>query len=193
MKYKVNEIFYSLQGEGAKVGMAATFIRMAGCNLSCPWCDTDFSHKLTLDEAELVEECHKNPAKSVIITGGEPSLQDLRPLLRALKKGRYYTSIETNGTNNLLAYKGAGLLNWITVSPKSQEIAAVDAMIDEIKVIWPTSLSLSRVASVRARYHYLQPCDGPDKQKNTEEAIEYVRRHPKWRLSLQTQKILGLK
>ena len=103
-----------------------------------------------------------------------------------------WVGIETNGTNNLLKYKGAGLLDWITVSPKTQEIA-VDATIDELKVIWPSPLDLSRLARVRAKYHYIQPCDNENYDQNVKEAIIYVKENPIWRLSLQTQKILSIR
>ena len=172
--------------------MPAIFIRLAGCNLACPWCDTDFTEKSELDEDGILLLLRQWPCKRVILTGGEPSVQDLEPLLKTLKSERYYVAIETNGTNSLLRYKGHGLIDWITVSPKTPEIR-VDAVIDEIKVVWPTELSLASISQATAKYHYIQPCDDEHKAENTKSAIKYILENPKWRLSVQTQKILKLR
>lgn len=192
MKYKINEIFYSIQGEGRNTGMPAIFIRLAGCNLKCSFCDTNHSEKLTLNESELLEEVKKYPCNNIVITGGEPTEQNLEPLLIILNINNYNIYIETNGTNSLLALKGKGLIDWITVSPKTALIS-VDCAIDEIKVIYPTNLRLSVLQRINAKYHYLQPCDDEDIEKNTKNAIKYIKEHPKWRLSLQMHKILKLR
>lgn len=197
MLYSINEIFYSIQGEGRNTGMPAWFIRFAGCNLDCSWCDTDYSEKMKYQPKDIWEEINENSCKNVVLTGGEPSLQDLRPLLRELKARDYYVAIETNGTKPLLQYRIEGLLNWVTVSPKQLPIE-VDCMIDEIKVIWPSTI-LERpgvftwLENIPAKYYYIQPLDDKNKELNTNEAIEIVKTHPKWRLSLQVQKILQLK
>lgn len=197
MLYSINEIFYSIQGEGRNTGMPAWFIRFAGCNLDCSWCDTDYSKKMEYQPKDIWEEINENSCKNVVLTGGEPGLQDLRPLLRELKARDYYVAIETNGTKSLLQYRIEGLLNWMTVSPKQLPIE-VDCMIDEIKVIWPSTI-LERpgvftwLENIPAKYYYIQPLDDKNKELNTNEAIEIVKTHPKWRLSLQVQKILQLK
>ena len=203
MLYPINEIFYSIQGEGLNTGMPAWFIRFAGCNLKCSWCDTDYSVKIKTSETDILS-CMwaiQDQCKNVILTGGEPSLQDLKPLLLKLKKYGYYVAIETNGTNSLLEYRREGLLHWVTVSPKQLPIK-VDCMIDEIKVVWPSAILEKPDVSTclgsipllyQASYYYIQPCDDKNKKINTEEVIKMVETHPKWRLSLQTQKILQLK
>ena len=192
MLYSITEIFYSIQGEGRNTGMAAWFIRFAGCNLRCCWCDTDHSEKVKLNQIQIIEQLRTSYCKNVVLTGGEPSLQDLKPLLLELKVKGYYVAVETNGTRTLLPYRIEGLLDWVTVSPKVLPIK-VDCIIDEIKVVWPSPI-LKQCESLQSEaYHYLQPCDDKCKEVNIKEAVEIVKQNPKWRLSLQTQKILNLK
>lgn len=191
MLYSITEIFHSIQGEGRNTGMAAWFIRFAGCNLNCSWCDTNHSEKEEWNQIQILDLIIPNKCKNVVLTGGEPSLQDLKPLLLELKVGGYYVTIETNGTQTLLPYRIEGLLDWITVSPKVLPVK-VDCIIDEIKVVWPSPI-LKQCEAIKAKYHYLQPCDDKNKKANIKEAIEIVKQNPKWRLSLQTQKILNLK
>jgi len=194
MVYSINEIFYSIQGEGHNTGMPAIFIRFAGCNLKCPWCDTDHTKKMELNEEEILDLIQTWPCHNVILTGGEPSEQDLTPLLVLLKrKFKYYVAIETNGTNPLLQYKQKGFLDWVTVSPKQFPLK-VKCWINEIKVIWPsTTVIIKQSESTHADYYYLQPCDDAHKKINTEEAIEIVKNNPQWRLSIQVQKIIGVR
>jgi len=195
--YSINEIFYSIQGEGRNVGMPAWFIRMAGCNLKCSFCDTDFSEKMKRSEESILQHISSSLCKNVIITGGEPSLQNLKPLLKLLKYHGYYVAIETNGTKSLLRYRVEGLLDWVTVSPKQLPIE-VNCMIDEIKVIWP-SVILEKPAiftyleQTLAKYYYIQPCDNKNIRLNINEAVKIVKTHPKWRLSLQMQKVLKIR
>lgn len=191
MLYSISEIFYSIQGEGRNTGMPAWFIRFAGCNLNCSWCDTAHSEKMELDEYQIEDLIMSNSVKNVVLTGGEPSLQDLKPLLLKLKKEKYYVAIETNGTNNLLQYRREGLLDWVTVSPKILPVK-VDCIINEIKVVWPSPI-FKQCESIKASYYYLQPCDDKNKEANTKEVLDIVLHNPKWRLSLQTQKILQLR
>jgi organic radical activating enzyme len=193
MDYRVNEIFYSIQGEGRNAGMAAIFVRLAGCNLKCVWCDTDNSCRSELDQGGILREIdglEAHESSMVVITGGEPSIQDLEPLLRVLKAQGRPIAIETNGTISLERY--TGLLDFVTVSPKTPQIA-VGCEIDELKVIWPSKLDLGDMAQVRAKYHYLQPCDDEQYDDNVKTVIEFIKENPIWRLSLQTQKILNIR
>jgi len=218
MLYSIAEIFYSIQGEGRNTGMPAWFVRLAGCNLNCEWCDTNHEKKMTMGEKDIIHFFELKPynsflktvlgfrkgqiCKNVVLTGGEPSIQKLRPLLERLKKKGFYVAIETNGTKSLLNYKGSGLLDWVTVSPKVLPLK-VDCHIDEIKLVWPSELELEEVEKIPARHYYLQPMDvqggtGSLKdngraERNHIETVQTVLRNPKWRLSLQTQKIIGLR
>lgn len=171
--------------------MPAWFIRLAGCNLECSFCDTDFSVRAKLTEKEIVDAALSNsPCRNVVITGGEPSLQNLRPLLQLLKKNGCYIAIETNGTQSLLQYRIEGLLNWVTVSPKQLPIE-VECFIDEIKLIWPSDI-FEQCSAIKAKYYYLQPCDGDMIYSRVEDTVRTVKNNPQWRLSLQNQKILKI-
>ena len=193
MLYSIAEIFYSIQGEGRNTGMPAWFIRLAGCNKNCRWCDTDHSPKVELNEFQIMEQLKTSYCKNAVITGGEPTIQDLIPLLRILKKEKYYVALETNGTNDLMPYKRECLLDWITVSPKTDDINP-DAIVDEVKVIWPTEMDLKKVIqNIDADYYYLQPLDDKNKESNIKSCVDVILENPKWRLSLQTQKILQLR
>lgn len=189
MKYQVNEIFYSLQGEGRNTGMPAVFIRLASCNLSCEWCDTDYSEKFEAGADSIADKCKQYPTRNVVITGGEPTEQNLYRLLHALRDHGYYIAVETNGTNNLERLRA--MISWLTVSPKRK--IGVSCRIDELKVIWPTDLSLPHLANIPASYRYIQPRDDENGPQNTKAAIEFVKEHPKWRLSVQMHKVLGLR
>ena len=200
MLYSINEIFYSIQGEGRNTGMPAWFIRFAGCNLSCSWCDTDYSIKLNYQEKDILEEINENQCKNVVLTGGEPALQNLKPLLLKLKEAGYYVAIETNGTRELLQYRIEGLLDWVAVSPKELPIN-VDCVIDEIKVVWPSEIMekpdiFNYLEEIPAFYYYLQPRDDKLREQNEQNinvAVNIIKANPKWRLSLQTHKILQIK
>lgn len=195
MLYSINEIFYSIQGEGRNTGMPAWFVRLAGCNLKCDFCDTDFSEKMKRTAEGILQCISPSPCKNVIITGGEPTIQDLKPLLKLLKHHGYYVAIETNGTNSLLQYRIEGLLDWVTVSPKAAPVQVnieVDCLIDEIKIVWPNQLVFNQSQFVQAKYYYIQPCDDEFLATNTAEAIEVVKNNPKWRLSIQMQKVLKI-
>lgn len=193
MLYPVNEIFHSIQGEGRNTGMPAWFIRLAGCNLRCGWCDTDFSINNKFEPKNILNYLKENTCKNVVLTGGEPTVHDLKPLLRLLKKHNYYVAIETNGTNDLLQYRREGLLSWVTVSPKILPIR-VNCIIDEIKVVWPSELDVNEIEKIKARYYCLQPLDIKGEPqigvtlKKVFESSDFD-----WRLSLQTHKMIGLK
>lgn len=197
--YRVNEIFYSLQGEGFHTGTPAVFVRFAGCNLRCSWCDTDFAayKEMTAEEivrtaAEIVRKLRPTLSAGeaekplLILTGGEPSLQTDDTLLDALHQAGYYIAIETNGTRPLP--QG---IDWVTCSPKANTTLAL-RQADEVKIVYtgqPEEYLEAYRQQIRAAHWFLQPCSG----QNTEQVVQYILQHPWWRLSLQTQKYIGIR
>jgi 7-carboxy-7-deazaguanine synthase (Cx14CxxC type) len=206
MTYTVKEIFYTLQGEGANTGRPAVFLRFAGCNLwtgreedrataVCQFCDTDFLGGTKFASAEeLAEEVagqwfgNGTSKRFVVITGGEPLLQLDRPLIDRLHAKGFELAIETNGT--IAAPAG---LDWICVSPKAGA-PIVQRSGDELKVVYPQKgMMLESFERLKFDHFFVQPMDGPDVEQNTELATRYCLEHPKWRLSLQTHKLLGIR
>ncbi len=209
MTYSVKEIFYSLQGEGARTGRAAVFLRFAGCNLwsglekdrataVCKFCDTEFvgtdgegGGKFT-DADQLAEVVAGHwpggPAPYVVCTGGEPLLQLDESLIGALHRKGFEVAVETNGT--LPAPDG---LDWICVSPKAgANLAQMEG--DELKLVYPQEgIDPARYAGLKFSRFFLQPMDNADRERNTQGATDYCLIHPQWRLSLQTHKFLGLR
>jgi len=196
--YRINEIFYSLQGEGFWTGTPMVFVRMSGCNLHCPFCDTDHLEYHEMGAEEIVEEAVKAGGECgrVCVTGGEPSMQLDHPLVDALHRAGFKVHIETNGTRALP--EG---VDWITLSPKED----VDGLkgtgkvvlkrADEIKVVYQGDVN-PRWTAFPADWHFLQPCDTGDPSRNGEliaETIGFIQRHPRWRLSLQTHKLLNIR
>lgn len=183
---RINEIFYSLQGEGYHTGRAAVFVRMAGCNLRCPFCDTQFDTYVEMTEAEVCnrvrEVCgDRTQGLLVVMTGGEPSLQLTETLVDALHAMGCYVSVETNGTHPLPPN-----VDWITCSPKrSGRVVLTRA--DEVKVVYD-GLPVEDYMQIEAKQYYLQPMSC----SNTEEVVMYIMQHPHWRLSLQTHKLIGI-
>jgi 7-carboxy-7-deazaguanine synthase (Cx14CxxC type) len=214
MSYAVKEIFYTLQGEGANTGRAAVFCRFSGCNLwsgreedrssaVCRFCDTDFrgvdgtqgGKFETAEElaAVIARTWPSSPAgeKSgtplVVCTGGEPMLQLDDGLVQALHAAGFRVAIETNGTLPVLPS-----LDWVCVSPKAGA-PLVQRSGDELKLVYPqASLSPTELEGLAFSHFYLQPMDGPNLAVNTRLTVGYCLQHPKWRLSLQTHKLLGL-
>ena len=206
MSYAVKEIYYTLQGEGANTGRPAVFLRFAGCNLwsgreqdrstaICQFCDTDFVGGTKYAGAEQVAEevasqwfGNGTSKRFVVITGGEPLLQVDRPLIDSLHNLGFEIAIETNGT--IAAPDG---IDWICVSPKAGTVIKQRTG-DELKLVYPqqgiTPKELERLDFER---FFLQPMDGPDVERNTELAARYCLEHPRWRLSLQTHKLLGIR
>lgn len=183
MELRVNEIFYSLQGEGFHTGTPAVFVRLSGCNLKCEFCDTDFAAFEIMAVERIVAEVEKYPAHIVILTGGEPTLQDIAPLVDALHATGRRVHIETNGTREVPAN-----IDWITCSPKANGRLAITEC-DELKIVYTGQDVEAIAASMKCRHRFLQPCSG----KNTEEVIEYILDNPRWRLSLQTHKLLDIR
>lgn len=182
MAYLVNEIFYSLQGEGFFTGTPAVFLRFSGCNLKCDFCDTDHSGNRTMDLPDLLKELTGYPSRHLVITGGEPSLQLDDRLVDMLHDAGFYIQVETNGTGPLPED-----VDWVTCSPKG-DTTAVLRRIDELKVVY-LGQDVEEIASRHNAFHYfLQPCSG----ENIPETVAYIMSHPHWRLSLQTHKLINI-
>lgn len=191
---KVNEIFYSLQGEGCHSGTPAVFVRLSGCNLRCPFCDTRHEHGTEMSEAEVVEAVRQYPAHLVVVTGGEPALQLTPSLVDALHAAGRRVAVETNGTRPLPAN-----VDWVTLSPKDAflgpQAAPVLTKADELKLLFDGVSEPRPYGTIAVAHRYLQPCDSGDTARNartTAAAVDYIMRHPEWRLSLQIHKILGI-
>jgi 7-carboxy-7-deazaguanine synthase (Cx14CxxC type) len=211
MTYQVKEIYYTLQGEGARSGRASVFLRFAGCNLwsglerdrsgaACRFCDTDFvgtdgtgGGKFADAEAlaRAVSQNWPNGSEAqpyVVCTGGEPLLQLDDALIEALHAQGFEIGIETNGT--LVAPHG---IEWICVSPKANA-DLVQTRGQELKLVYPQNGALpERYAGLMFDHFFLQPMDGPEREANTRAATDYCLAHPQWRLSLQTHKLIGIR
>jgi len=193
---KIKEIFYSLQGEGTYTGKPAIFVRFSGCNLACPFCDTDFKGGEDYTEEKLVEEISKyKPCRFIVFTGGEPTLQLTKTLTDRLHEDGYYLAMETNGTRE---YPSG--IDWVTVSPKNDFCANAilfpdNIIADEVKVVYNGENSPIKYEDL-GREKYIQPCDTGDADLNAEiiaKSIEWLKAHPDWKLSLQTQKIINVR
>lgn len=210
MSYAVKEIFYTLQGEGRNAGRASVFCRFAGCNLwsgreedresaVCRFCDTDFvgmdgtggerfRSAEALAQAIAASWGDVEGDRLVVLTGGEPLLQVDEALTAALHAQGFEIAVETNGT----VAPPAGI-DWLCVSPK----AGADLVVtqgDELKLVYPQiGAEPERFAHLSFRHHLLQPMDGPRQLENTAEAVAYCMANPRWRLTLQTHKMLGIR
>ena len=190
----MNEIFYSIQGEGFNAGKAAAFVRFSGCNLKCPFCDTEHQPNEGMTSDDIVRAVMDYPSNLVVLTGGEPTLQDLEPLIRKLHQVGKEVALETNGTHPIP--RG---VDWITVSPKYAFVGdrgkpVIDFAM-EVKVVFD-GIHEPDDCGITAPHYYLQPCDTGNEARNKEivkQLIEYVKGHPKWKISLQTQKILKVR
>jgi organic radical activating enzyme len=214
--YKVNEIFYTLQGEGAHSGIPAVFVRFSGCNLRCPWCDTEFTDYRPMTADEIVAQTldlydiPNERRKMVVLTGGEPSLQVDTPLIDALHAAGFYICIETNGTRPLP--EG---IDWITCSPKKQSAIIHSQFtnlalkrVNEVKVvftgdydpeIWREQLEAEHWMLQPLRFtgewlieHAIDEWED-DRNDNLDDTVRYILSHPFWRLSVQLHKIVGLR
>lgn len=189
---KVNEIFYSLQGEGFFTGTPAVFLRLSGCNLRCPFCDTAHETFTEMSVAEIVEAVSQYPARHIVITGGEPSLRITPELIDALHAVNFFIQIETNGTRPIPSG-----IDWITCSPKNADV--VLTRVDELKIVYtgPESEdSIPTLASrIEAAHRFVQPCDTGVAARNSSilaSCISFLKQHPAWRLSLQTHKLINI-
>lgn len=211
MTYTVKEIFYTLQGEGANAGKAAVFCRFSGCNLwtgreedrsraVCQFCDTDFvgvgPDGGRFETAEALVDAIANAWRGggsseerfVVCTGGEPLLQVDEPFIDAVHAAGFTMAIETNGTKT--APKS---IDWICVSPKAGA-PLVQTSGNELKLVFPQESAMpQKFETLEFDNFFLQPMDGPRVRENTELAVEYCMSHPRWRLSLQTHKLLGIR
>lgn len=194
--YRINEIFYSLQGEGYHTGTASVFIRLSGCNLRCDFCDTRHESGTMMSLPQIVEQVNRYPlAPLIVLTGGEPSLwidDDLIIGLKSLTRKRI--AIETNGTRHL-----PDGIDWVTLSPKGafeggDAHPCVLTRCDELKVVY-TGQDLAQYAHIQATYRFLQPCycdDPAQRQAGIDATVAAVLARPTWRLSLQTHRILHI-
>jgi len=214
MTYAVKEIFYTLQGEGANTGRAAVLCRFAGCNLwtgreqdrsraICRFCDTDFrgtdgknggTYRDAADLADRIDATWLRPAGKarvpfVVCTGGEPLLQLDEALIAVLHDRGFQVAVETNGTIPVLPD-----LDWICVSPKANANAELAVRSgNELKLVYPQAETPpERFEQLAFDHFFLQPMDGPNLEQNTRAALTYCMDHPRWRLSLQIQKLLGI-
>lgn len=179
---KINEIFYSLQGEGFHAGTPAVFVRFSGCNLKCPFCDTLHEDGAWMTDEEIRTEIAKYPAKLIVLTGGEPSLWIDKAFVEILHQCGKRVAIETNGTNPLPEN-----IDWVTCSPKQNASLSVKK-IDELKVVY-VGQHIKEYEEIAATHHFLQPCSG----QNIQEVVELVKQNPIWRLSLQTHKLIDIR
>lgn len=206
MTYRINEIFYSIQGEGHWTGRPAVFVRFSGCNLwsgfeserqksICTFCDTDFNRfteYATTGEvvqavtALLPDDAWDVRTPMVVMTGGEPMLQFDAPLARALLSVPMYVAIETNGTKPIPFY-----VDWVCVSPKTPTIKTGG---NELKLVYPQErIQPEMFNASQWEYAWLSPMDGPSLNHNIDEAYKYCLAHPEWRLNLQTHKVIGVR
>lgn len=191
---RINEIFYSIQGEGANAGKPAIFVRLSGCNLKCPFCDTEHEPHVVMTVDEVIDAIKEYPSDLVVLTGGEPTLQGIEPLIQKIHQIGKSVAIETNGTQPVP--RG---VDWITVSPKSSFVGergkpVIDFAM-EVKVVFDGEHEPDD-CGIASPHYYLQPCDTGDAEKNHDiisKLIEYVKGHPKWKISLQTQKMLNVR
>ncbi len=193
----VNEIFYSLQGEGFHTGTPAVFVRLSGCNLRCRFCDTDHvtGQAMTVEQIALTVNRLSAQAPLLVLTGGEPSLWIDNSFVTTLKSLTGKTiAIETNGTRHL-----PDAIDWVTLSPKSafpggDREPCVLTCCDELKVVF-LGQDLAQYDHIEAKHRFLQPCfctDDNERQRQLRLTIEAVMAHPAWRLSLQTHRLVGL-
>ena len=193
---RVNEIFYSIQGEGAHTGTPCVFIRLSGCNLKCPFCDTDFKDYKEMDEYEIVDAvCElSTECEFVVITGGEPTICDTTLLIDLLHENGYWVAMESNGTR-----KPPFNVNWLTISPKEPFVGNAGKVIvkkcNELKLVFDGK-NKPQDYGIKAQHYYLQPCDTGNVELNKkiiEQCVKYIKENPKWKISLQTQKILSVR
>ncbi|NDV96587.1 radical SAM protein [Dysgonomonas sp. 521] len=192
MKLTVNEIFYSLQGEGGRSGEASIFVRLTKCNLACSFCDTDFADGEDMTVDEILKEISQYPCKWIIWTGGEPTIQLRDEYLAVFREHGYKQAIETNGTRRV-----PSLIDYITCSPKQdyESIKGRIPVVNEIRI--PVSLG-DAIPDIsvfpEADNYFLSPIFDGDKinLQNVDYCVEQIKLHPGWRLSLQVHKLIHI-
>lgn len=197
VSYPVMEHFYTIQGEGKFTGNAAYFIRLGGCDVGCVWCDVkeswDASIHPQMSVSELLNEVEKHPGNFVVLTGGEPAMYDLNPLVDALQAAGKTVAIETSGSYDLL-----GKVDWYTFSPKKFKAPVTDAYqkANELKVVIYHKSDFDWAETHAQQVNddcllYLQP-EWSKQERLLPELVDYVKNNPKWRISLQTHKYLNI-
>jgi len=197
--FDINDIFYTLQGEGRWSGTAAVFIRFANCNLRCSFCDTEFLSSRPMSSREILEAVQRYPARHIVLTGGEPLMRDLSQLTAVLKEAGYFLQVETNGMFD----EGLEQIDWITVSPKNSRTRIHRA--HELKLLLEKGGEPLYDHGIEAEFKYISPLNpghggrvGEDSSELFDPeaaayAAEWVMKHPGYRLSLQLHKLLGIK
>lgn len=194
----LNEIFYSLQGEGAQTGMPMIFIRLAGCNLQCSYCDTDFSLKQRASLQDILQQIAQYPCKNIVWTGGEPTLYLNESIVHFFTEHGYYQSIETNGTKPV-----PHGIHYITCSPKPEAFALLNENfphgVDEFRFPFGEGIPLPPAQHTlpKARRYFLSPVTDPRKAIYSQlhafhTCIQYILQHPEWQLSVQMHKLLNI-
>ncbi len=192
-KLRVNEIFHSIQGEGARKGSANIFVRLAHCNLTCGYCDTEFESYRELSLDEVLSECGAYSCRNIIFTGGEPLLQLTDEVVSAFKSAGYYVALETNGTE-----RPPPGIDYIAVSPKVAEHVLAQQFegihVDELRYVRNRSQGIPR-PTVKADHYFLSPEFNGEipVRENIEHCIRLVKEHPEWKLSIQEHKLLKIR
>lgn len=190
--YKVKEIFYSLQGEGAYSGCAAVFVRLAGCSMRCSFCDTDFRGGALQGIKEIIDNISVYPSRIIVLTGGEPAEQNIPPLIKELAANGCLVHIETNGS---IDFDVTGAAH-VCVSPKREVSEEMLKKADALKLL----VDVNGSAGELERYFkyqnsktqiYLQPLDNT--KENTDLCVLLIKKYPFLRLSLQTHKMIGIR
>ena len=191
----IAEIFESLQGEGRNTGRPCVFVRFAGCNLACPWCDTDFSRRFELSQGDLVKEVSGYRPRSIVLTGGEPTDRaDMPELVAALKEAGFWIAVETNGTNDA---EWLAFVDYVACSPKAEFPDRLRlGRADEVRVVASSEGVVDFCRSLRDRIDatdwYVSPCDR-DGEIDYATAKSVLSKLDGWSLSVQLHKILGFR
>lgn len=185
---RVVEIFDSMQGEGEFMGIMATFVRFAGCNLKCPFCDEakKYSKAKEMTIEQIVKKCKQ---KIVVLTGGEPTIQpELKTLVKALHTAYHHVHIETNGTNDIDYF-----VEWTTVSPKAPKYKC-ECLHNEVKLVVSKDLTLKQaLAHAGGQHIWLQPCDGPWLEQSKKKILKWIKKYPDlFRAGIQLHKYYGV-
>ncbi|MDR1123684.1 MAG: 7-carboxy-7-deazaguanine synthase QueE [Elusimicrobiota bacterium] len=193
-KLKVNEIFYSVQGEGKYAGAAAVFVRLAGCTAGCEWCDTKYAAKTNflLTPARILAAVKKYPARRVVLTGGEPCEQNIEPLIKLLQKNGCEIHLETNGSRDI----NTAHIFCVTVSPKKNALESMLKKSDVIKLVVDGKTTKSKILKYleyinKKTSFFIQP-EG-NKKENLAKCLQIIKQNPRIRLSVQLHKLINIK